>query len=72
MTVEQEEPSDPSVLSPVVQEQLEALDQTISSFTHLSVDLNSSSERLRAAVKAINVYAQDTEDQGSHPHQLPL
>ncbi len=68
----QESPPDPSTLPPQIQEHLGAINKTLGSFMNLSVDLTSPSERLRAAVKSIDVFAADIESQGTSPPLFPL
>ncbi|KXN92266.1 tRNA(Ile)-lysidine synthase [Leucoagaricus sp. SymC.cos] len=46
-----------------IRKHLEAINTAITSFSNLSVDLSSTSERLRAAIKSIDVFAADIEDQ---------
>ncbi|KAF5358109.1 hypothetical protein D9756_001370 [Leucocoprinus leucothites] len=63
-----EEPPDLTELPPKIQKDLMAINQNINAFSHIThqpLDLNSSSESLRAAVKAIDVYATDIEDRAT-------
>ncbi|EKM82493.1 hypothetical protein AGABI1DRAFT_68155 [Agaricus bisporus var. burnettii JB137-S8] len=56
---------DQTHLPPDIQNHLRAINQTISSFPNLSIDLNSPRERLRAAIKTIDSFASDIESQAT-------
>ncbi|KAF9447660.1 hypothetical protein P691DRAFT_671011 [Macrolepiota fuliginosa MF-IS2] len=61
-----EKPPDTSTFPTRIRESLEEINKTISAFSNLSIDLNSPSEHLRSAVKSIDVFAADIENQATN------
>ena len=71
----QDSPLDLSTFPPGIQKKLEDVDLAISKHsetTHLLVNLKSSSETLRQAAKAIDLYAGDIENQGKQSFALQM